>query len=177
MGDANLCSAKWKDPKFLHRKIANQLIGCLEHCDLTQGDVGVTFESDHVQASGPTSESELDHVYLSNKISKEEIEISTIKNSSSDHHPVLVMYKKAKANKIYTRKIVKRSFKNFNPQTWNETLQKRNWSEIEDTEDLDKKVDKFTRLVAESLDKLAPMTNFTVKSKHLLYKSNRDGYM
>ena len=58
MGDANLCSAKWKDPKFLHRKIANQLIGCLEHCDLTQGDVGVTFESDHVQANGLTSESE-----------------------------------------------------------------------------------------------------------------------
>ena len=55
-GLANLCSAKWKDPKFLHRKIANQLIGCLEHCDLTQGDVGVTFESDHVQANGLTSE-------------------------------------------------------------------------------------------------------------------------
>ena len=59
MGDANLCSAKWKDPKFLHRKIANQLIGCLEHCDLTQGDVGVTFESDHVQAIGQTSSSSL----------------------------------------------------------------------------------------------------------------------
>ena len=26
---------------------------------------------------------------------------------------------------------------------------------------------KFTRLVAESLDELAPMTNFTVKSKHI----------
>ena len=34
MGDANLCSAKWKDPKFLHKKIVNQLIGCLEHCEL-----------------------------------------------------------------------------------------------------------------------------------------------
>ena len=29
MGDANLCSAKWKDPKFKNKKIANQLIGCL----------------------------------------------------------------------------------------------------------------------------------------------------
>ena len=44
------------------------------------------------------------------EISKEEIEISTIKNSSSDHNPVLVMYKKAKAKKIYTRIIIYRRF-------------------------------------------------------------------
>ena len=54
----------WKDPKFKNKKIANQLIGCLEHCELTQGEVGVTFQSDHVQANGLTSESQIDLIYL-----------------------------------------------------------------------------------------------------------------
>ena len=64
MGNANLCSAKWKEPNFVHKKIANQLIGCLDHCELIQKDVGITFQADHIQSNGLTSESELDHVFI-----------------------------------------------------------------------------------------------------------------
>ena len=64
MGDANLCSARWKDPNFIHKKISNQLIGCLDHCELIQKKVGIIFQSDHVQSNGLTSESELDHAFV-----------------------------------------------------------------------------------------------------------------
>ena len=103
-GSFKNCSHQWKDPKFKNKKIANQLIGCLEHCELTQGEVGVTFQSDHVQANGLTSESQIDHVYFSKEISDEEIGIKTLKNSSSDHHPVIVTFSKVRSKKIYTKK-------------------------------------------------------------------------
>ena len=79
MGDPNLCSAKWMDPKFPHKKIANQLMGCLDHCELSQAKVGITFISDHIQTNGLTSERELDHIYICIKINKESIMISTLK--------------------------------------------------------------------------------------------------
>ena len=49
MGDANLCSLKWSDPNFMHKKIANQLKNCLLQNGLTVEEVGKSFVADHMQ--------------------------------------------------------------------------------------------------------------------------------
>ena len=119
LGDANLCSLKWSDTKSLHKNIANQLINCLKQNGLSSKEVGTTFVADHVQNNGDISVSNIDHVYSSSNVSQRITQIKLVKNTSSDHHLVLVNYnpltnKSSKTRKSYKRKITKRSMKNFN---------------------------------------------------------------
>ena len=62
MGDANLCSNKWKDLNFLNKKMSIQLIGVLEACGLQIMQTGPTFIADHIHSNGTTTESWIDHV-------------------------------------------------------------------------------------------------------------------
>ena len=43
----------------------------------------------------------------------------------------------------------------------------KDWSIITETEELDLSVEKFTKLLTESLDEIAPMRSFTVKSNYI----------
>ena len=72
--------------------MATQLKNSLLQNGLLIEEVGITFVSDHVQTNGIISESNLDHVYSSKSVSQRIKKISTIKNSSSDHYPVIVTY-------------------------------------------------------------------------------------
>ena len=71
MGDANLCSNKWNDDNFTHKKMANQLIGTLVACGLYVVPMGPTFVVDHCQTDGSFTESWLDHVYHSEQVKPE----------------------------------------------------------------------------------------------------------
>ena len=42
MGDANLCSTKWKDPNFVHKNISTPLLNCLDQNGIKIHDVGNT---------------------------------------------------------------------------------------------------------------------------------------
>ena len=63
MGDANLCTEKWNDPKFLKKKVANVLKNTLQQCGIRVHDVWKSYMADHVQQNMEISESALDHVY------------------------------------------------------------------------------------------------------------------
>ena len=63
MGDAILCARKWKEPKFLHKNVSNQLINLLIMCGLCHEDICTTFVSDHSKPQDVVCESSLDHVY------------------------------------------------------------------------------------------------------------------
>ena len=68
-------------------------------------------------------------------------------------------------NKLpHRRKITKRSFKNFNKTSWNQSIASKYWSGIEST-DLDNMVEIFTKNVNEALDYIAPYKTFTVRSQ------------
>ena len=56
--------------------------------------------------------------------------------------------------------------KNFTDSAWNESLQKRNWSQIHDTNDLDEKNEIFTNLINKSLDEVAPFSTITIRSNY-----------
>ena len=51
--------------------------------------------------------------------------------------------------------------KNFTDTLRNESLEKRDWSQIQETNDLDEKVEIFTKLITESLDEVAPFGTIT----------------
>ena len=54
--------------------------------------------------------------------------------------------------------------KNFNDISWNEALAKRDWNQIQETNNLDDKVELFTKLINESLDEVAPFGMITIRS-------------
>ena len=63
--------------------------------------------------------------------------------------------------------MVKRSYKNYNVENWNASLSKKDWSAIEKTNVLDEKVNIFTKLITESLDEVAPMKSFSIRTNHV----------
>ena len=89
-GDANLDSSKWNDEKFLYKSIASPLRNCLEQNGIKNDDsIGNTYLADHVLQNGTMPESALDHVYYSEDM-KENINCASIKNSATDHLPVII---------------------------------------------------------------------------------------
>ena len=86
MGDANLCSNKWKDTSFTNKKMANLLTETLDACGLYSVPIGPTFLAS--QKNEMITESWLDHVYLSEKLKSTTV-TTIIDNSSSDHLPAI----------------------------------------------------------------------------------------
>ena len=58
-------------------------------------------------------------------------------------------------------------------ESWNDALCDRDWSKLDRENDLDKKVDIFTKLVTEALDNVAPMSTFTVRTNHVFGLSDK----
>ena len=104
MGDAHLCSNKWNSEDFIHKKMANQLMGTLDTCGLKCAPIGATFISDHCQADGSIAESWLDHVSHSTDLDTQ-INTTVCNYGSSDHLPVTISLN-AKVNRksILTKK-------------------------------------------------------------------------
>ena len=128
-------------------------------------NVGPTFQADHCLTNGNVIESHIDHVYH-NIPEDDNLVTKTLKNSSSDHLPVITTFSSKIARKNFKTKITKRKMKNFTKTNWNQALAKKNWSQIETCADLDEKVVIFTKLVTECLDEVAPLTEFTIRSMH-----------
>ena len=51
-GDANLCSIKWREPGFLRKNIANQLVNTLKLEGIDYAQTKPTFQADHLNLSG-----------------------------------------------------------------------------------------------------------------------------
>ena len=66
----------------------------------------------------------------------------------------------------YERKITKRSFKTFNKDSWNVSLAKQDWSELENCGDVDEMGSIFDVNVLAALNEVAPIKTFTIKSNH-----------
>ena len=52
MGDANLDSNKWNDPKYIHANIVSDLFTILDTNGLKIEEVGNTYQADHAQQNG-----------------------------------------------------------------------------------------------------------------------------
>ena len=165
MGDANLCSEKWKMDNYDMKSIANPLLECLEQNGLQIQQVGKTYQADHTSANGTVASSALDHVYSSETIEKS-VRVRKLPTSSTDHLPVLISYSLDKNKVEYKRAITKRSYKNFTKERWNTCLAKQNWNEIDECQGVNEMVDIFDKNVALALDEAAPMKSFTVRSNH-----------
>ena len=68
--------------------------------------------------------------------------------------------------KVFTRRINKRSMKNFNHNTWNEALSSKDWSKVKNETNVEDMAKEFDKLIAETLDEVAPFRSFTVKSHY-----------
>ena len=66
----------------------------------------------------------------------------------------------------HLKKTVKRSFKNFTQEKWNLSLAKKDWSLLKDCKNIDLLVEKFTTNITKSMDEVAPIKTFYVKSHH-----------
>ena len=57
LGDANLDSNKWDNPKFLDKKVSKNLRNVLDRNGFQFNKIGNTYFADHAQANGNVAES------------------------------------------------------------------------------------------------------------------------
>ena len=93
MGDANMCQTKWNESNYVYKNVYNVLKSTLERNDLRINNIGTTYKADHEQRNNTIAESSLDHVYNSNALNNK-LKIVKLKNSFSDHVPVLTQMEK-----------------------------------------------------------------------------------
>ena len=164
-GDANLCGDNWKKDDYDRKSVAQPLLHCLEQNGLLTHDVGTTFQADHLQSNGSVSSSALDHVY-SSEILKECIKVTKVLSSASDHLPVLVQYSLDLTRIRYKHSITKRSFKNFTKESWNLSLSRQDWLDVDDCANVNEMVTVFNKNIEMALDEVAPVKTFTIRSNH-----------
>ena len=164
-GDANLCADKWQLVDYDRKSVAQPLLDCLMRNGLKIQNIGATFQADFMRQSGTVTTSALDHVYSSDVI-EDCIKCEKMKNSSSDHLPVMVSYNLDTKKVWYKRSITKRSFKNFTKEKWNASLAAQDWLDIEDHTDVDLMVRDFNAKIKDALDLVAPVRTFKIKSNH-----------
>ena len=172
MGDANLCSRKWKEEGFNYKSIAEPVLLVLEQNGFLIADIGTTYLADHAQASGAIAESAIDHIYSSKSLA-ENLKFSKLKNCSSDHMPILCEYNDLKKKVLYEKKVTKRRMKNFTKEAWNSCLANKDWSFIDSNLGLNLMTEKFAKTVEEALDEIAPIKTFKVRSFHKFGLSDR----
>ena len=66
----------------------------------------------------------------------------------------------------FKRKVTKRSFKKFTNEIWNACLANKNWSLIEVCSDVNEKVKLFSQYIEETLDEVAPIKTFSIRSQY-----------
>ena len=116
--------------------------------------------------NGNIPKSALDHVYNSDVINYR-IVCTKLRNSSTDHVPVKIEYTTCQTKtKMYSHKIQKRCLKNFTSEGWRNCLANMDWTEIDDSNNLDDMVKIFTKNVTTALDEVAPVKIITTKSNY-----------
>jgi hypothetical protein len=68
MGDANLCSQKWRSPLYKYRRISDELRETLAQCGLIQVELGPTYFADGLKEDGGEIRSSLVHIYMSESL-------------------------------------------------------------------------------------------------------------
>ena len=147
--------------------MARPLLECLSRHGLIIEDIGPTYQADHILKNGTIPESCLDHVYLSNEI-RNSVSVKKLTNSSTDHLPVIIKVKTNHSSdkSKFKRKVTKRSFKKFTIEIWNACLANKNWSLIEVCSDVNEKVKLFSQYIEETLDEVAPIKTFSIRSQY-----------
>ena len=128
-------------PTLLWEKEGCKALQCtIGRCGLKIAKLGSTFQSDHLKANGEACESSLDHIYYSSDLEKKII-TTTLKNSLSDHLPVICEVRSIPKILPHTRKVTKRCLKDFSEDKWNDCLSKKDWSKLENCNMVDDMVD------------------------------------
>ena len=130
IGDSNLDYNKWNDPLFAHKEMVFRLTDTLEQNGMEVLEIGNTYQADHAQSNGKIAESALDHIYM--RLNDEnQHNIRKLKNSSTDHVPIVITVSKQISNESHFKSITKRSYKNFSSESWNDILSKKKWDGCE----------------------------------------------
>ena len=93
-----------------------------------------------------------------------ECTVKKLSTSSTDHVPITASIPYSKKQKsLKNIQITKRSMKNFNLSTWNVCLASKNWESIGTMTDVNEMAVKFSDLVNDALDDIAPFKKLSLK--------------
>ena len=145
LGDANLCSEKWKLPSYKFRRIAEELRETLAQCGLIQVELGPTYFADRLNDDGTEIKSSLDHIYMSESLLSKSV-TKKLNNSATDHLPILTSLVASKTKKKEeSGSFLKRSMKNFTKTRWLDCLRARNWDRIYQLTDVNEQTSEITK--------------------------------
>ena len=109
-------------------------------------DMGLTFQSDIIQANGNIASSALDHIYVSNELESKTKTI-TLKNSSTDHLPIMAKINKQKLRTPKMKTITRRSTKNYSKGSWNAALERNILDHIQESDKLEEMTSKLNDVI------------------------------
>ena len=120
-GDFNLDMERWNNEEYGDlKKVADVWRYAVSKNGLLYENMGITYVH-----FGGLSKSALDHIYFSSKIATNCRKLS---NSFSDHFPLMVDLEVFKSSQLKKDSfILKRSFKNFNKESFLQDLLREKW--------------------------------------------------
>ena len=166
MGDANLCSEKWKSPSYKYRRISEELRETLAQCGLIQVELGPTYFADRLNDDGTEIKSSLDHIYMSESLLSKSV-TKKLNNTATDHLPIVASLSSAKiGKKEESGSYLRRSMKNFTKTRWLDCLRARNWDRIYQLTDVNEQTAEITKEINLALDECAPLKRFKTRDHY-----------
>ena len=147
IGDFNLDHIRWNTPDHLHLQMITDAKNTIESGGFSQLVTDVT-------RSWPGQVDTLIDNFWSNDVQKV-ISVSNTVRAVGDHNVITASIRlKGKDGKKLD--IRKRSYKNFNPDSYRQTLEAENWSDIYELSDVDLANDFIESRIVKALDEMCP---------------------
>ena len=158
LGDANLCAKSWHNPDFQKKNLAHGVIDFLLEESLVQ------IVNDYTRTElkrGNIEKGCIDHIYTNcqNKCS----EASIVAAGNSDHLAT-VFTKYSRELRTKPRAIKKRSYKNFNEESFIQEVKYTSFDSVLDADTPEEATERFTNIFCNIIENHAPMKVFQTRN-------------
>ena len=165
LGDANICTQKWEDPNYKNHKVATELRNAVVQNGMINMKLGNTFMADNCTNRENVTESAIDHIYITKEM-EDRTKVSKLLKSATDHLPIVAEIARKECLRKGPKVVWKRSLKGFTKEKWNESLARKRWEAIGETEDVNEMAKIFNRHIQEALDECAPVKEFKIRKNY-----------
>ena len=118
--------------------------------------LGNIYFADRIREDGTLIKSVIDHIYT-NQTNCTSIKVKKMLISATDHMPIIAEVEGNFRKKSWSKKLTKRSMKNFTQVSWNECLREQEWEKLGLTEDRNEMAKYLNASIIQELDKCAPI--------------------
>ena len=145
--------------------MATELRSAVVQNGMVNMKLGNTFMADNCTNKENVTESAIDHIYLTKEM-EDRTKVSKLMKSATDHLPIIAEITRKEYLKKGPKVVWKRSMKGFTKEKWNESLARKRWEAIGETEDVSEMAKILNKHIQEALDECAPVKKFKIQKNY-----------